>query len=60
MARRDDGEVDLGATMAGVPPLAEAGITDFKAFVRLGGGHDQTVEELTPLVDAFRTAVGRT
>ena len=42
------------------PTLAEAGITDFKAFVRLGGGHDQTVEELTPLVDAFRAAVGRT
>lgn len=60
MVRTDDGEVDLDATMAGVPPLAEAGITDFKAFVRLGGGHDQTVEELTPLVHAFRAAVGRT
>ena len=57
--RTDDGAVDLDATMAGVQPLVDAGITDFKAFVRLTGGHDQTVEDLSPLVQAFRSAVGR-
>ena len=57
--RRDDGTLDLDATMDGVPPLAEAGITDFKAYLRLSGGHDRTVEELTPLVRSFRDAVGR-
>lgn len=60
MVRTDDGGVDLDATMAGVQPLVQAGITDFKAFVRLGGGHDQTIEDLAPLVQAFRAAVGRT
>ena len=59
MARNGDGKIDLDETMAAVPPLVDAGITDFKAFVRLGGGHDQTVEELAPLVTAFRQAVGR-
>ena len=59
MARNGDGKIDLDETMAALPPLVDAGITDFKAFVRLGGGHDQTVEELAPLVTAFRQAVGR-
>lgn len=59
VVRTGDGEVDVDATMSGVEPLVEAGITDFKAFVRLSGGHDQTVEELVPLARAFRAAVGR-
>lgn len=59
VVRSDDGNVDLHRTMAGVAPLVDAGITDFKAFVRLTGGHDETVDQLTPLVQAFRSAVGR-
>ena len=46
--------------MAGVPALVDAGITDFKAFLRLSDSVDEAAETLEPLVGAFRATVGRT
>ncbi len=57
--RNEAGDIDLEPTMAALDPLIDAGVTDFKAFLRLTGGFQETLEELTPLVDAFRSAVGR-
>lgn len=59
LVRAADGSLDLGPTMEAVPGLVEAGVTDFKAFVRLEGGEEETVEQLEPIVRAFREAVGR-
>ncbi len=59
IARDAGGEIELEATMAGVPALVDAGITDFKAFLRLSGSLDEAVATLEPLVDAFRATVGR-
>ena len=56
---RTDNGIDLGATMAGVPPLVDAGITDFKAYLRPARGYEAALDELTPIVAAFRAAVGR-
>ena len=59
IVRTGDGRIDIDATMAGVPPLVERGVTDFKAFVRLSAGPDAEAEaeaELAPLVNAFRAA----
>ena len=42
--------------MAIVPELAAAGVTDFRALLRIPDELDAAVELLTPLVDAFRDA----
>ncbi len=57
--RDGDGQLQIEPTMAGVPALVDAGITDFKVPMRLSGNYDETVEQLTPIVAAFRQAVGR-
>ncbi|MCW2528706.1 MAG: hypothetical protein JWM76_3566, partial [Pseudonocardiales bacterium] len=51
---RDGGDVDYRATVAAVPDLAEAGVTDFRVAVPLPADHDRATEVLTRLVDAFR------
>lgn len=51
-----DGAIDLGATMAAVPALTEAGVTDFRSNVRLGATDDQALDELSRFVEAFRAA----
>jgi probable F420-dependent oxidoreductase len=58
LVRTDDG-IDLDATMAGVAPLAAAGVTDFRAALRLPDDVDDATEELSRVVTAFRAAVGR-
>ena len=55
----ESGAVDLTATMAAVAPMAGAGITDFRAHLTIPAEHDEAVETLAPVVEAFRAAVGR-
>jgi hypothetical protein len=51
--------MDLGRTMEGVPALAEAGITDFRAPVSITLEPGATADYLSEMVEAFRQAVGR-
>ena len=53
------GDLELGPTMDRVPPLVEAGVTDFRAFVRLSRDTAAATEQLAGIVEAFRKAVGR-
>ncbi len=55
-----DGALDLGATMAGVPALVEAGVTDFRLNGAIPVERSAAVDMLSPIVAAFRSAVGRT
>jgi probable F420-dependent oxidoreductase len=59
VVRRDDRSIDLDATMAGVAPLVDAGVTDFRVHLPLPSDHDGAVEAFAPVVAAFRDAVGR-
>lgn len=54
------GEIDLGATMEAVPAMAEAGITDLRATLNLPGELQAATDFLSPIVEAFRQAAGRT
>jgi probable F420-dependent oxidoreductase len=56
---RDDGSVDLEASMAPVGPMAEAGISDFRATLPLPSELDAATDFLTPIAQAFRKAAGR-
>ncbi|MEM9464992.1 MAG: TIGR03619 family F420-dependent LLM class oxidoreductase [Actinomycetota bacterium] len=51
----DDGTPDVTATVAAVPALVDAGVTDFRSNVRLGDDPAQA-EQLAALVAAFRDA----
>ena len=51
---RDGGDVDYRATVASVPDLVEAGVTDFRIAVPLPTEQDRAAEVLTRLVGAFR------
>jgi probable F420-dependent oxidoreductase len=50
---RDDRSIDLDATMERVPPLADAGVTDFRAYVPLPSAYDAAVGSLRGVADAF-------
>lgn len=52
----DTGAVDLEATMAAVPALTAAGVSDFRGNVRLGATDEQALDELSRYVEAFRSA----
>jgi alkanesulfonate monooxygenase SsuD/methylene tetrahydromethanopterin reductase-like flavin-dependent oxidoreductase (luciferase family) len=54
-----DGSIDLDRTMEGVPALAEAGITDFRAPVSITLEPGATADALAEMVSVFRQAVGR-
>lgn len=56
---REDRSLDLERTMSGVPALVEAGVTDFRAMLRIPRDHNEAIETLSPIVQAFRAAVGR-
>ncbi len=58
VVRTDDG-VDLAATMDGVPPLVDAGVTDFRAHLPIPDDPAAAHDYLAPVVDAFRPATGR-
>ncbi|HET6965768.1 MAG TPA: TIGR03619 family F420-dependent LLM class oxidoreductase [Acidimicrobiales bacterium] len=51
-----DGGFDLPATMARVPEMRQAGISDFRVWLRVPTDRSQAVDQLTPLVEAFRDA----
>lgn len=58
VVRDDRGSVDLVRTMAGVPPLIEAGVTDVRVDVGVPDGADPG-EHLAEVVARFRSVVGR-
>jgi probable F420-dependent oxidoreductase len=53
-----DGNLDLVPTMEGVPPLVDAGITDFRVYA-VPSDPSEAADFLEGLVGAFRAAVGR-
>jgi alkanesulfonate monooxygenase SsuD/methylene tetrahydromethanopterin reductase-like flavin-dependent oxidoreductase (luciferase family) len=57
--RGGDGAIDVERTMENLPPLIAAGITDFRAQVRVPDERAQAEDQLAPLVAAFRETVGR-
>lgn len=59
IVKNDDGSLDLGATMDGVPALVEGGITDFKAYMSIPSDPGEAEELFAGIVEAFRAAVGR-
>jgi probable F420-dependent oxidoreductase len=58
VVRGADRQVDEAATMAGVPPLVEAGVTDFRAHLRLPDDQQAATDRLADVVARFRAAVG--
>ena len=54
-----DGAVDVASTMAGVPDLVAAGVTDCRLQLRLPSGTEPATDLLGRSVEAFRTVVGR-
>jgi probable F420-dependent oxidoreductase len=53
---RPDGELDLERTMEAMRPFAKAGVTDFRVRLALPDDRSATVEKLTAVVSAFRSA----
>lgn len=56
---RDDGSVDIDATMAPVADLVSAGATDFRLGWRLANDVPDAEERIAEVVTAFRAATGR-
>jgi probable F420-dependent oxidoreductase len=54
VVKRSDRSIDLAATMAGVPALVAAGVTDVRFPASYSVGGDGAVETLSSLVAAFR------
>ena len=58
LARDSDGEPQISPTMAAVPGLLGAGVTDFRIGLRPPQGTEQAAEYLAPWVEAFEAAAG--
>jgi len=54
VAKSDDASIDYAASVAGVPALVAAGVTDVRFPASLTVDRDRALEILTPLVEAFR------
>jgi alkanesulfonate monooxygenase SsuD/methylene tetrahydromethanopterin reductase-like flavin-dependent oxidoreductase (luciferase family) len=54
IAKADDGSIDYAASVAGVPALVAAGVTDVRFPASLTADRDRALEILSPLVEAFR------
>jgi probable F420-dependent oxidoreductase len=54
--KRDDRSLDIAATVASVPPLISAGVTDVRVSASLPADVSHATDLLTELVDAFRAA----
>ncbi len=57
--RRDDGAIDLDATMAAVEPLIAAGVTDFRAGLPVLDDPEADSEMLAEVVERFDRVVER-
>jgi probable F420-dependent oxidoreductase len=55
--RNEAGDIDLPASVAPLPALVEAGVTDFRIALRVPPGLDAMTNTYGDLVDAFRKAV---
>ncbi len=58
LERDDDGNLQIGPTMAAVPGLVEAGVTDFSIGLRPPQGVEAAAEYMAPWVEAFEAAAG--
>lgn len=56
--KNDSGVMDITATMAGVPAMLEAGITDFRIRFPLPAEREAVEDAIAPVVEAFRKASG--
>jgi probable F420-dependent oxidoreductase len=54
--RRAGTDIDPIASVAEVPALKEAGVTDFRIMTRIPSTRGEAIDFLTPLVQAFRQA----
>lgn len=59
IVQHEAGGLDLDATMAAVPAMVDAGITDLRATLDLPREFQAATDFLSPLVEAFRKTVGR-
>jgi probable F420-dependent oxidoreductase len=57
LQRRQNRSLDLGATMDRVPPLVEAGVTDFLAHVRAPDSYAAAQDAYSEIVAAFKEFV---
>jgi len=57
MVRDADGNLDIGAAVAGAPALVEAGVTDVRLMVAPPSGRDAATDYLADVVQQFRAAV---
>lgn len=57
--RRQDGAMDVKATMHQVPDLLAIGVTDFSIGLRLPADPSEAEDYLGPIVSEFRSAAGR-
>jgi probable F420-dependent oxidoreductase len=57
--RGADGNMDVEATMAGVPALVENGITEFSGMFEIPADRNGAEEKLRHIVRSFRAVVGR-
>jgi hypothetical protein len=53
----EDRTIDPERTMADVPQLVAAGVTDFRAFVKVPETFDEARASLSEIVDVFQAAV---
>jgi hypothetical protein len=56
---RGDICIDIEKTVAAVPAMAEAGITDFRATLAVPNELSAATDFLAPIAQAFRQAAGR-
>jgi probable F420-dependent oxidoreductase len=57
IATDDDGALDFATSMAGVGELAAAGVTDFRAGLRLANDAPDAEDRIAEMVEAFRAAL---
>jgi hypothetical protein len=53
VVRRSDRSIDPEATMATVPQLIAAGVTDFRVFAKVPDTFDEALASLRPIVEVF-------
>jgi probable F420-dependent oxidoreductase len=57
LRRRPDRSLDLAASMDALPPLVDAGVTDFLAHLRLPDSSDGAHDAFSELVGAFKEGI---